>query len=220
MDHPEVPSAAGLPVQAAKQTQPGRWVPLPRGLRWQSTLTAVAVVAVALLAGGLLLLVTLESDLVAGTDSFLRTKVQDVAALIQSQDAEEASIAVAATAKKDPQVQILDGTGKVIGASEPRLLTTPLSPLRPAAGQSATHKATAPALLGDGDERYLASIGSWPDALFSPRRTPSGSSPGSCWLPCRCCWAWWRGPCISSLADHCGGWKGSGRRSAASAPEG
>ncbi|MFF2316514.1 sensor histidine kinase [Arthrobacter sp. NPDC058097] len=159
MDHQELPSADGLPVQAPKHTRPGRGVTLPRGLRWQSTLAAVAVVAVALLAGGLLLLVTLESDLVAGTDSFLRTKVQDVAALIQSQDAEEASIAVAATAKKDPLVQILDGTGKVIGASEPTLLTAPLSQLRPAAGQSATDKATAPALLGDGDERYLVVLG-------------------------------------------------------------
>jgi len=132
---------------------------LRRGLRWQSTWAAVAVVAVALLTGGLLLLLALDSSLVAGTDSFLRTKVQDVAALIQSQDAEEASHAVAGTVKKDPLVQIIDGAGKVIGASEPKLLQTPLSPLRPAAGQTATDKVRLPGLLGDDDERYLVVLG-------------------------------------------------------------
>jgi signal transduction histidine kinase len=97
----------------------------------------------------------LESALVAGTDSFLRSKVQDVAAFIQSHDAEEASLVVAETAKKDPLVQIIDAQGKVIGASEPGLLKGPLSSLRPVAGQSANDKVSAPALLGDGDERYL-----------------------------------------------------------------
>ncbi len=134
-------------------------MPLRRGLRWQSTVAAVAVVAVALLAGGLLLLQTLGSSLVSGTNTLLRTKVQDVAALIQSQDAEEASLAVAETEKKDPLVQIIDETGTIIGASEPRLLKTPLTSLRPAADHSATDKVSAPDLLGDTDERYLVVLG-------------------------------------------------------------
>ena len=159
MDQTDTSSAATPPVRASELTRQWRWVSLSRGLRWQSTLAAVAVVAVALLAGGLLLLLTLESALVAGTDSFLRTKVQDVAALIQSQDAEEAGLAVAATVNKDPVVQIIDAAGKVIGASEPRLLHTPLSSLRPAAGQSATDKVSAPGRLADGDERYLVVLG-------------------------------------------------------------
>ncbi|MDQ0871062.1 signal transduction histidine kinase [Arthrobacter sp. V1I9] len=152
MDQPDPSTAARVLV--AEQTQ-GRWTFLRRGLRGQSTLAAVAVVAVALLTGGLLLLLMLESALVAGTDSFLRTKVQDVAAFIQSHDAEEASLVVAETAKKDPLVQIIDAQGKVIGASEPGLLKGPLSSLRPTAGQSATDKVSAPDLVGDGDERYL-----------------------------------------------------------------
>jgi signal transduction histidine kinase len=132
---------------------------LRRGLRWQSALAAVAVVAVALLTGGLLLVLTLQSALVAGTDSFLRTKVHDVAALVHNLDIEEASMSVAETVKKDPLVQIIDDRGKVVGASEPKILQTPLSSLRPAAGQSATDKVSAPGLLGDGDERYLVVLG-------------------------------------------------------------
>src|SRR6478735_10935252 len=142
-------SAAELtPVPVSERRWRWRGAALWRGLRWQSTVAAVAVVAVALLAGGLLLLVSLESALVAGTDSLLRTKVQDVAALIRSQDAEEASRAVAGTVKKDPLVQIIDGAGRIIGASEPRLLKTPLSSLRPGAGQSAIDKVSVPGLLG------------------------------------------------------------------------
>ncbi|MFE4543472.1 sensor histidine kinase [Arthrobacter sp. NPDC056727] len=159
MDQKDPPSTAALPVQATGQTRQGRWMSLRRGLRWQSTWAAVAVVAVALLTGGMLLLQTLESALVAGTDGFLRTKVQDVAALIKSQDAEEASLAVAGTANKDPLVQIIDAGGRVIGASEPRLLQAPLTSQRPAAGQAGTDKVHAPGLLGDGDERYLVVLG-------------------------------------------------------------
>jgi signal transduction histidine kinase len=157
MDHTDPSSTPVPPVQEAGYKR--RWMSLRRGVRWQSTWAAVAVVAVALLIGGLVLLQTLESSLVAGTDSFLRTKVQDVAALIQSQDAEEASIAVAGTAKKDPLVQIIDATGKVIGASESKLTRTPLTSLRPAAGQTATDKVHQPGLLGDDDERYLVVLG-------------------------------------------------------------
>ncbi|MBD1543567.1 HAMP domain-containing protein [Arthrobacter sp. IA7] len=119
----------------------------------------MAVVALALLTGGLLMLQILGSALVSGTDSLLRTKVQDVAALIHNQDAEEASLAVAATVKKDPLVQIIDKKGKVIGASEPRLLKTPLTFLRPAPDESATDSVSVPGLLGDADERYLVVLG-------------------------------------------------------------
>jgi signal transduction histidine kinase len=119
----------------------------------------VAVVAVAILTCGLLLLLTLQSALVSGTDSLLRARVQDVAALIHSQDATEAGLAVASAVKKDPAVQIIDSTGKVIGASEPRLAGTPLSTLRPPPGEDATAKVSAPQLLGDADEHYLVVLG-------------------------------------------------------------
>jgi signal transduction histidine kinase len=120
---------------------------------------AVAVVAVAILTGGLLLLLTLESALISGTESALHTKVQDVAALIYSQDAAEASLAVASAVKKDPAVQVIDSTGKVIGASEPRLARRPLSALRPPPGAAATAQVSAPELLGDADEHYLVVLG-------------------------------------------------------------
>ena len=119
----------------------------------------MAVVAVAMLTGGLLLLQTLESALVSSTDSLLRSKVQDVAVLIQNDHAEEANRAVAGTVTKDPLVQILDKRGTVIAASEPRLLEAPLSSLRPAAEQIATENVSAPGLLRDADERYLVVLG-------------------------------------------------------------
>jgi signal transduction histidine kinase len=119
----------------------------------------MAVVAVAMLTGGLLLLQTLESALVSSTDSLLRSKVQDVAVLIQNDHAEDANRAVAGTVNKDPLVQILNRRGTVIAASEPRLLEAPLSSLRPAAEQIATENVSAPGLLGDADERYLVVLG-------------------------------------------------------------
>ncbi|MDP9984713.1 signal transduction histidine kinase [Pseudarthrobacter oxydans] len=119
----------------------------------------MAVVAVAMLTGGLLLLQTLESALVSSTDSLLRSKVQDVAVLIQNDHAEDANRAVAGTVNKDPLVQILNRRGTVVAASEPRLLEAPLSSLRPAAEQIATENVSAPGLLGDADERYLVVLG-------------------------------------------------------------
>lgn len=159
MDQPNPSSTAAFPEPATGQPPRRRKGLLARGLRWQSTLAAVTVVAVALLAGGLLLVTTLESVLVSDTDTLLRTKVHDVAALIHNFDAEEAGLAVASTVNKDPLVQIIDGTGKVIGASESRLTTAPLSSLRPAAGQDSTATVSAPGLLGDADERYLVVLG-------------------------------------------------------------
>ncbi|WP_373637765.1 hypothetical protein, partial [Arthrobacter sp. ZGTC412] len=100
MVQPNPSSAAALPMRVREKTRRKRGV--RRGLRWQSTVAAVAVVAVAMLTGGLLLLQTLESALVSSTDSLLRSKVQDVAVLIQNDHAEEATRAVAGTVNKDP----------------------------------------------------------------------------------------------------------------------
>ena len=157
MVQPNPSPAAALPGRGLKQ--PWRKHGVRRGLRWQSTVAAMAVVAVAMLTGGLLLLQTLESALVSSTDSLLRSKVRDVAVLIQNDHAEDANLAVAGAVNKDPLVQILNAKGTVIGASEPRLLEAPLSSLRPAAEQIATENVSAPGLLGDADERYLVVLG-------------------------------------------------------------
>lgn len=114
MVQPNPSPAAALPGRGLKQPRRKRGV--RRGLRWQSTVAAMAVVAVAMLTGGLLLLQTLESALVSSTDSLLRSKVQDVAVLTQNDHAEEANRAVAGTVTKVPLVQILDRRGTVIAA--------------------------------------------------------------------------------------------------------
>ena len=73
---------------------------------------AMAVVAVAMLTGGLLLLQTLESALVSSTTACYGPKVQGRSGPdSRTDDAEEANRAVAGTVTKDPLVQILDKEG-------------------------------------------------------------------------------------------------------------
>lgn len=128
----------------------GRW-----GIRNQSTAAAVVVVACALLAGGVLLLVLLQNALTASTDSVLRTKANDVAAVISSQDASEAGQSIATAGRADLLIQIVDGSGKVVEASDPSLKTAPMSPLRPAPGQNAVRQVPAlSGVPGDGEGQY------------------------------------------------------------------
>ncbi len=65
------------------------------GVRKRATATAVTVVALALVAGGLLLLVLLQSSLIATTEGAAKAKATDVAAMITSQDVSEAGQALA-----------------------------------------------------------------------------------------------------------------------------
>lgn len=132
----------------------GRW-----GIRNQSTAAAVAVVACALLAGGVLLLVLLQNALTASTDSVLRTKANDVAALITSQDVAEAGQSISTAGRVDLLIQIIDASGKVVEASDPSLKTGPISSLNPGPGESAVQKVPALAgVPGDG-EYYIVAAG-------------------------------------------------------------
>lgn len=129
------------------------------GIRNQSTAAAVAVVACALLAGGVLLLVLLQNALTASTDSVLRTKATDVAALITSQDVAEAGQSISTAGRVDLLIQILDASGKVVEASDPSLKTRPMSSLNPAVGKSAVQKVpTLDGVPGDG-EYYIVATG-------------------------------------------------------------
>ena len=137
-------------------------VPLRRwGIRNQSTAAAVVVVACALLAGGVLLLVLLQNALTAATDSVLRTKANDVIALIGNHDVTEAVQSLSSAGRTDLLIQILDGSGRIIGTSSANAASTPMSSLRPAPGQTVTKEVSALAgVPGAGDgEYYIAASG-------------------------------------------------------------
>ncbi|MBG0741688.1 HAMP domain-containing histidine kinase [Paeniglutamicibacter antarcticus] len=129
------------------------------GIRNQSTAAAVGVVALALLAGGVLLLVLLQNALTASTDSVLRTKANDVAALITSQDVAEAGQSISTAARVDLLIQIVDASGKVVEASDPSLKTRPMSSLDSAPGKSEVQTvSTLAGVPGDG-EYYVVATG-------------------------------------------------------------
>ncbi|MBT1004007.1 HAMP domain-containing histidine kinase [Paenarthrobacter sp. DKR-5] len=129
------------------------------GIRTSSTAVAVIVVAGALAAGGLLLLLLLQNALTTATDSVLRTKAHDVAALVAGQDVNEAGQAISTGAAGTIAVQILDSGGHVVHASEPALASRPLSLLRPAPGTTAAQQLANAGALGAGEDYYVVAVG-------------------------------------------------------------
>ena len=97
------------------------------GVRKRATLTAVTVVALALMTGGVLLLVLLQASLISTTETVARNKAADVAALIISQDVSEAAQSMADTARSGQFVQIISPQGAVVASSQRSIRTTPLS---------------------------------------------------------------------------------------------
>lgn len=129
------------------------------GIRTRSTAISVLVVAAALSAGAVLLLVLLQSALTAGTDSVLRTKAHDVAALVAGQDVSEAGQAISSSAASAIAVQIVDKTGTVVQASSPSLLGRPVSGLRPGPGQVAAGEFSSTTPLPSGEDYYVVAVG-------------------------------------------------------------
>lgn len=137
-------------------------VPLPSrraqwGVRKRATATAVLVVAAALAIGGLVLLVLLQTSLVASAESAARRQVADVMAQISGQDVGEAGQYIATTAHTGQYVQILAPGGTVIASSVPAARAVPLTSLRPAAGQTLTQDVSGlPSLRSEGDFLIVA----------------------------------------------------------------
>ncbi|WP_427017332.1 sensor histidine kinase [Pseudarthrobacter sp. P1] len=139
----------------APSARPGR---PPWGVRKRATATAVAVVAGALLIGGVLLLVLLQASLVSTTKTASQRVAADVAALITSQDVSEASQFVTNTAHAGQYVQILGAEGMVLASSDPSA-TTPVAALKPAAGQMVTQDVSSLASIGDSDDFLIVATG-------------------------------------------------------------
>lgn len=131
------------------------------GIRNQSTAAAVVVVACALLAGGILLLVLLQNALTVATDGVLRSKTTDVAAVLSSGDVAEAGQSIASAEGQGLLIQIVDGAGRVVQASDPELMKIPMGSLRPDPGENAAKEVSALAgVTGDADgEFYLMATG-------------------------------------------------------------
>lgn len=90
-----------------------RW-PRRRGVRVQATVLATVVVALALAAGGLILVVLVHRSLVGSLDAAGLARARDVGALAASGRLQST---VASTGEESSVVQVLDPTGKVIATS-------------------------------------------------------------------------------------------------------
>ncbi|MCZ3387419.1 MAG: HAMP domain-containing histidine kinase, partial [Actinomycetia bacterium] len=87
------------------------------GVRWRSTAAAVLVVAVALILGGLALVLVLRHSLVNNVDATVVQRAKDIAAQIGSDDIDAAIPTINASAGDGTLVQVVDGTGAVLLSS-------------------------------------------------------------------------------------------------------
>lgn len=142
-------------VVSALTGRTARW-----GVRKSSVAVAVGVVAGALLLGGLLLLVVLQSSLTVSTNTAARQKAQSVIAELEEVDVSDANEYMLATARAGQYVQLLDPTGIVVGSSDPVAAYSPLSAQRPGPGQTLTQDASSLPTLGDSDNFHIVASGS------------------------------------------------------------
>lgn len=129
------------------------------GVRKRSTAVAVAVVALALLVGGMILLMLLQTSLIASTESGARQKAQDVIAELADQDVDDASEYIVVTAHAGQFVQLLDPAGYVLASSNPDAANTPLSAQRPGPGQTLTQDVSSLPSVGDNDDFHIVTTG-------------------------------------------------------------
>ncbi|WP_024366849.1 ATP-binding protein [Arthrobacter sp. TB 26] len=135
-------------------SRPARW-----GVRKRATATAVLVVAAALAVGGLVLLVLLQTSLVASTETSARQQSFDVIAQISGQDVSEAGQYIASTAHTGQYVQILAPGGSVFASSIPAAAAAPLTSLRPGPGQTLTQDVAGLPSLREDDDFLMVATG-------------------------------------------------------------
>jgi signal transduction histidine kinase len=126
------------------------------GVRPRLVLVAVAVVLVALLAGGSALLYTLQTNLEQTLESSARNRAAEVAALIAEDGPAETVTGLTAEPRTGQVVQILSSSGVVLGVSDRRAAAGPLSPDRPAVG-TVTSTELDIDYLGEGGEWKIVS---------------------------------------------------------------
>ncbi|MEI6363980.1 MAG: HAMP domain-containing sensor histidine kinase [Actinomycetes bacterium] len=108
-----------------------------RGVRARSTIAAVLVVAVALIGGGITLVVVLRVALTNSVEQSVQQRARDVAAQIADEDIEAATPTIDAAPGDGTLVQIVNSTGTVV-ASSPSITGEPAIPVTAPDGSEPT----------------------------------------------------------------------------------
>lgn len=122
------------------------------GVRGRSVLVAVAVVLVALLAGGSALVYLLQLNLERSASASGATRAAQIGALIETEGVTAAAAAVANEAGSGQFVQIIGPDRRVVGASTRLVDSRPLSPQQPAPGTTSAVEL---------EIHYLGEAGDW-----------------------------------------------------------
>ena len=104
------------------------------GVRARSTAAAVAVVALALLAGAALLLNLLQRNLIDEVQQSGSDRAQEVAQQVSDHGLQGLGVDLQAQAVEGHAVQVVDPSGHVVASSSPLAAAGPVSALRPAPG--------------------------------------------------------------------------------------
>ncbi|MDJ0355237.1 ATP-binding protein [Paenarthrobacter sp. PH39-S1] len=128
-------------------------------MRKRATAAAVVAVALALLVGGITLLVLLQTSLIASTEAASRSTAADLTARIRDNGLRDAVQSLPELAHSGEYVQIIGPSDTVVGSSETASNTIPLTSLRPAAGQTLTQDVSSLQSLGDPDDFLLVATG-------------------------------------------------------------
>jgi signal transduction histidine kinase len=116
------------------------WIParLRRrlGVKMRSALAAALVVGVASLLAGVVLLIIARGILLGNVKAAANERAAQVAAAIAENDVAELDAALRPSPRERTVVQVVDPAGRVVAASDAITGVAPMSPLRPAAGES------------------------------------------------------------------------------------
>lgn len=126
------------------------------GVRKRATAVAVVALAAGLAIGGLVLLLLLESSLMAWTDAAARQEAGTIVTEIRDDDLEDAQQHLVDTARPGQYVQILHPDGSVAAASAPAVSRTAMTSLKPLPGEVITQRVSDLQLARDTDFLLVA----------------------------------------------------------------
>jgi signal transduction histidine kinase len=129
------------------------------GLRKRSTAAAVAVVAVALLVGGVIWIALLQSTLTASIDTSSVRKAQNVIVELADHEVDDAAEYIRQTGYAGQYVQLIDASGRVAAASDPKAAQAPLTGLRPPPGQTQAQDVASLPNIGNNDDFHVVAAG-------------------------------------------------------------
>ena len=135
------------------------------GVRKRSTAVAVGVVALALLLGGVVLLVLLQTSFARSSDTAARQKALDVIAEMDDMDVADARSYIVETAHAGQLVQVLDHAGNVLASSDPAVAAAPLTGQRAGPGETITRDVPSLPSIGDNDDYHIVIMGAQADTV-------------------------------------------------------